>query len=77
MMKLKEVCSFLDKKHIEYERCGQYICINSCALGDNFYDYGESPKEIEIDDEEVEAFLLNDNRIHIVECCDCCGCAGW
>lgn len=78
MMELKEICSLLNKKNIKYDRRGQYICVYACALGDNFYDYGERSKKLEIDDAEVrKAILLNKNKIEIIKCEDCCGCGGW
>lgn len=77
MLRLKEVCALLDKKHIEYDRDGQYIRIFSCALGDNFYDYGEEPKKIKIDDKEVRQVISNDPRVKIFDCSDCGGCGGW
>lgn len=54
---------------------GQIVYIKACEVGDNFYDYGEEPKDIAFDKEFT--FLKDDFRIRIVECCDCCGCAGW
>lgn len=76
MMKMKELKQLLDKTDIEYEMVNQQIYILSCCLGDNFYDYGEDEKPIEIDDEQLK-FLLTDPRVKIITCKDCCGCAGW
>ena len=50
--------------------------IQSCQLGDNFYDYGQSPKRIKIDDKDL-LFLQSDSRIKILDCESCCGCGGW
>lgn len=76
MIKMKELKQLLDKKGIEYEVENQRVRILSCALGDNFYDYGKVEKPIVIDDEQLE-FLLTDFRVRIITCRDCCGCAGW
>lgn len=79
MKKLKEIEVVLKSKHIPYFRDGnnRLIIEESCALGDNFYDYGEVPKKLRIDDPELRNLLLNDWRITILRCEDCCCCAGW
>lgn len=75
-MKTQEIKELLDKKHIKYEERSIYIRILSCDLGDNFYDYGDNPKPLVIDDEELQ-FLVNEPKVYIVDCEGCCGCAGW
>ncbi len=77
-MELEDLEKLLKEKGIDYvcydEESG--VRIAACALGDNFYDYGERPKKVRIDDKELR-FLKNHPKVTIVECCDCCGCAGW
>lgn len=77
MKKLKEICQFLDQHHIKYERSenNQYIYIHACEVGDNFYDYDESPKPI-CYNAGLE-WIKDDPRIIISECADCCCCSGW
>ena len=78
MYKLKEVEKYFGEQCWRIDG-GQKLAILSCALGDNFYDYGEAPKE-ELDLSNVPSQfsnLFNDDRIVVIECCDCCGCSGW
>ena len=79
MEKLKDICRFLDKHHVKYERSenNQQILIKSCEIGDNFYDYeyGERPKAVIFD--PPFAHLKNDPRIIIIICENCWECAGW
>lgn len=50
----------------------------SCAFGDNFYDYGEEPKEFSTDDIELKKMLEEyPEYFYILDCSECCGCAGW
>lgn len=77
--KKKEIIDFLKRKKINCTLNYGHAFIQCCALGDNFYDYGEEcPTNWKIDDEETREFLQkNSNYIHIVGCEDCCACAGW
>ena len=55
------------------------IVIKSCAVGDNFYDYGEEEPE-EFDTSELPEgmeWILNSPNITFLPCEDCCCCAGW
>ena len=80
MMKLKEIEKYFGSHMCWRTDNYQKLVVLSCALGDNFYDYGEEPKEV-LDlsncPPELQNTILNDNRIIICECCECCGCAGW
>lgn len=52
------------------------LCICWCAVGDNFYDYGEDePEHMDVDFKY--RLLLGNPRIHFIKCEDCCRCAGW
>lgn len=77
MEKLKTICERLNRMHIKYERSedNQKIQILACEVGDNFYDYSETPKRVTFYP-HLE-FLKNDPRVQIIECDGCCGCAGW
>lgn len=64
------------KEHgVEYTKYNDHFVICACAVGDNFYDYGETPKEIEFD-EEFE-WMANDPLFYIIDCSECGGCSGW
>ena len=55
---------------------GQVLFIKWCAVGRNFYDYGEAcPSKMDIEKKYKD--LLNDPRIRFVKCEDCGECAGW
>lgn len=80
-MELYKIIEILEKKKIEYyieedDTRENYIRIYACSLGDNFFDYGEDEKDLQIDDVELK-FLENESKVSILKCCDCCGCAGW
>ena len=80
MKPLAEIEKELTQKGIEfwYENDNQTLVIQSCQLGNNFYDYEEDPPE-KLDFSlcpELEE-LEDDPRIYILWCSDCCGCAGW
>lgn len=66
---------WLDEHHINYRVYGGKFMIHACAVGDNFYDYGDEPKPI-VFDEECKR-MENNPLFDIVECCDCCCCASW
>ena len=73
MKKLKEIEKMFPDSHRTEN--GQILVIKACYVGDNFYDYGEEPRPV-IFYPQYD-FLINDTRIHILECCECYGCAGW
>lgn len=80
MKSLAEIEKELTQKGIEFwhEDDNQTLVIQSCQLGNNFYDYEEDPPE-KLDFSlfpELEE-LEDDPRIHILWCSGCCGCAGW
>ena len=54
---------------------GQILYIRSCDVGDNFYDYGETPKPFKI--EPQYKYLLDDHRIRFYGCDECGMCSGW
>ena len=75
MLELRKIEQMLPKDSYWRSENGQILFIQACAVGDNFYDYGERPKHPIF--EGKYSFLENDPRICLVECCECCGCAGW
>ena len=80
MKSLAEIEKELTQKGIEFwhEDDNQTLVIQSCQLGNNFYDYEEDPPE-KLDFSrfpELEE-LEDDPRIYILWCSDCCGCSGW
>ena len=80
MKSLEEIEKELTQKGIEfwYENDNQTLVIQSCQLGNNFYDYEEEPPEkldFSLHPELKE--LEDDPRIYILWCSACCGCAGW
>lgn len=81
MKKLKEYEKYLDSLGHENayyrDESGQYLCVLCCALGDNFYDYGEEPPRTFKYDNEMLREIGTDRRVIIVDCADCSGCAGW
>lgn len=84
-MTVKEIKLQLDKLGITNYHIPNYnkqlIKIYSCALGDNFFDYGEDePEEFDWFEEipvELREELENNDLVEIIHCDDCCGCAGW
>jgi len=79
MRKLKDIEKYLIKNKIENYRTenGQYVCVNCCSIGDNFYDYGESaPKELKYYSPTLKE-IANDRRVKIIMCEDCSGCGNW
>ena len=74
-MKRMAIKEWLEEHHISYDTCGKQFIIKACSVGDNFYDYGEEPKEI-IFDEECK-WMEGNPSIIIRECDDCFGCGGW
>lgn len=77
LKKLEDICQLLNELQVEYERSidEQTIFIRACSVGNNFYDYGEDPKQVTFYPEFY--FLANDPRVYIRECAECCGCSGW
>lgn len=63
--------------HWDYQ-LGAFV-MPSCALGENFYDYGEDPVDpLNIDDLELKALIEQyPEYFCIEECGECCRCAGW
>lgn len=77
MLKLKNIEKKLNDSAWRSDN-GQHLYIKSCALGHNFYDYGEDePEEIDFSYHPDLKKIENDPRIIIITCGDCCGCAGW
>ena len=84
MMKLKNIESYLEKKHIRYYRNAndQKIIVPACAFDSknhtNFYDYGEPYKEPQCyNKDKFFQELFNDPRVIVIDCSNCCACAGW
>lgn len=77
MEKLKSICKTLDRLHIKYRRSddNQHIVIRACEVGDNFYDYDETPKPVKFS--AGLEILAHDHRICILKCDECRSCAGW
>lgn len=74
-MPLKEIEKLLGKRTCWRSDNNQLLYIKCCAVGDNFYDYGERPpKRLDF---SRAPYLKDDPRIEIIYCEDCCGCAGW
>ena len=79
MKKLKEIEKLFGSQGCYRNDNDQILLIRACFVGDNFYDYGETPKEIKWDriSPSLAQELKNDHRIKILKCEDCCGCSGW
>ena len=78
MLKLKDIEKHFNSFCAWRTDNNQQLCIKSCALGQNFYDYGDEPP-IALDFSECPELkgIENDPRIIIIMCEDCCGCASW
>ena len=81
MKKLKEIEKYLETT-VDYNCCcrsdnGQILCVKCCAIGDNFYDYGDEPRNELKYDSPIMKEIANDPRVYIIMCEECCGCAGW
>ena len=75
MMKLKEIESRLGSSAWRDEETRQYLYVKCCAIGNNFYDYGEpEPEDWDYSD---APYVKGDRRVKIIGCGDCCNCAGW
>ena len=74
-MKKKSIKKWLDEHNVKYSTYKNKFIIDACAVGDNFYDYADTPQPI-IFDEEYE-WMENNPFIIIRECCDCSCCGGW
>jgi len=80
MIPLKKVEAYFNRKNDGHSlTCwraenGQSLVVKACVVGDNFYDYGETPKPIRYN---YAPWAENDPRIIVISCEECCGCAGW
>lgn len=79
MRKLKDIEKYLNENKIENNRTEnrQYICVNCCCIGDNFYDYGQNPPKVLKYYSPTLEEIANDRRVKIIMCEDCGGCGGW
>lgn len=83
-MTVKEIKTQLDELgltnyHIPKDN-PQLINIKSCALGDNFFDYGEEEPDFDWFEKipiELREELENNDSVKIIRCYDCSMCAGW
>ena len=74
-MDKKSIKKWLEEHNVEYYTDNKEFIIDACAVGDNFYDYGDEPEPITFD---KEFKWMADNPLIIIrECCDCCSCSGW
>ena len=77
-MKIEEIEKILEKKNIDYGYSdSDKLIIKACVLDENnFFDYGEKPSPLKIEDKELH-FLKNEKNVVIIRCDECSCCAGW
>lgn len=78
MLKLKNIEKNFNNFSAWRSDNNQQLYIKCCALGNNFYDYGENqPEKIDFSICPNLKGIESDPRISIIWCEDCCSCAGW